>query len=290
VTQLNFVILVVGDLGQSGEISFKSMLSLNPKRICYLADQKGEFWLRNISKYYKTEKKILCSHQLNKTYYHQLKIDNNFKNRQFGQESFIRITPLKWLVISQVLTAHSNEKFVVFSDLDVIWFDSQKVKYKSKIQIQDDSWESSKNLHYCTGIMIWPNTNNSIKFTRQLYKFQKNQIQIGNLLPDEPAFNTFIHKNDMKDQVIPLRKNDFLIGHRAIELITREKNILRSAAAYHANYFIGDKQKTIVLKTILSRRSKKSYWIFGVIMIYLLKAKNKLLIELNKITSRSKGK
>ena len=287
--QINFVILVIGNLGNSGEISLKSMLCLNPKRICYLADQKGESWLVNTLKKNNTNIKILCSHKLNKTHYEQLSINQDLKNRYFGQEGFIRITPLKWLVINQSLSKHDKEKFIVFSDLDILWFQSPKIIHLKKIQIQDDSWELTKKQHYCTGIMIWPNTAISKKITKQIYMFQRNQIMKGVLLPDEPAFNTFIYKFNITNLIFPLNKNSFIIGHRVKTLLRKEKRILYAATAYHANYFAGNYQKKIVLKTVLSKRNNGKYWVFGYITIYLFKVKNRITILVTKFSQYRKG-
>ena len=274
--QINFVILAIGNLGTSGEISLKSILSLNPKRICYLADQKGESWLGETLKRNNTNIKILCSHKVNKTHYEQLSINQDLQSRYFGQEDFVRITPLKWLVINQSLVKHNKEKLVVFSDLDVLWLKSQKINNPQKIQIQDDSWGLTKKQHYCTGIMVWPNSASSIKMTRQIYVFQRNLIIQGNLIPDEPAFNGFINKRNTTNLITPLNKDSFIIGHRVKALLRKEKGILDAATAYHANYFVGNYQKKIVLKTVLSRRNNGKYWIFGFIIIHLFKVKNRI--------------
>jgi hypothetical protein len=282
--QINFVILAIGNLGTSGEISLKSILSLNPKRICYLADQKGESWLVETLNRNNTNIKILCSHKVNKIHYEQLKINQDLQSRYFGQEDFIRITPLKWLIINQSLVKHNKEKLIVFSDLDVLWLKSQEIKNPKKIQIQDDSWELTKKQHYCTGIMVWPNSTSSKKITKQIYTFQRNLIIQGNLIPDEPAFNGFINQYNATNLITPLNKDIFIIGHRVIALLRKEKGILDAATAYHANYFIGNYQKKIVLKTILSRRKKGKYWIFGYITIHLFKVKNRITILTTKFS------
>lgn len=276
--QTNFVILAIGNLGTSGEISLKSMLSLKPKRICYLADQKGESWLVETLNRNYANSKILCQHKVDKTYYKQLKINQNLQSRYFGQEDFVRITPLKWLVINQSLVQHNKEKFIVFSDLDVLWFKPEGVDKPKGIQMQDDSWELTKKQHYCTGIMVWPNSASSIKIARQIYRFQRDQIIQGNLLPDEPAFNTFINKFNITNLITPLNKDGFIIGHRVRALLRKEKTILDAATAYHANYFVGNYQKKIVLKTVLARINNENYWIFGYILIYLFKVKNRITI------------
>ena len=288
--QTNFVILAIGNLGTSGEISLKSMLSLKPKRICYLADQKGESWLVETINQNKANSKILCPHKVNKTYYKQLRINHNLQSSYFGQDDFIKITPLKWLVINQSLAQHEKEKFIVFSDLDVLWFKPEGLDKPKKIQIQDDSWESNKKLHYCTGIMVWPNSTRSIKITSQIYRFQRDQIMKGNLLPDEPAFNTFINKFNIMNLITPLNKDNFIIGHRVTALLRKEKTILDAATAYHANYFVGNYQKGIVLKTVLSRRNNENYWIFGYIIIYLFKVKNRITILFIRFSKVRNGK
>jgi hypothetical protein len=288
--QTNFVILAIGNLGTSGEISLKSMLSLKPKRICYLADQKGESWLVETLNRNNANSKILCQHKVNKTYYKQLKINRNLQSRYFGQEDFIRITPLKWLVINQSLVKHRKEKFIVFSDLDVLWLKPPKINNSKKIQIQDDSWKLTRKQHYCTGIMVWPNSTSSKKMTKQIYTFQRNLIIQGNLIPDEPAFNGFINQYNTTNLITPLNKDSFIIGHRAMALLRKEKGVLDAATAYHANYFVGNYQKEIVLKTVLSRRNNENYWIFGCIIIHLFKVKNRITLLTIKFSKDRNGK
>ena len=137
--------------------------------------------------------------------------------------------------------------------------------------------------------MVWPNSASSKKITKQIYTFQRNLIIQGNLIPDEPAFNGFINQYNTTNLITPLNKDSFIIGHRVIALLRKEKGILDTATAYHANYFVGNYQKRIVLKTILSRRNNGRYWVFGYITIHLFKVKNRIIILIAKFSLCKKG-
>jgi hypothetical protein len=285
----NFVALIIGNLGNSGELSLKSMLELNPNRLCYLSDEVGQKWVNSVVKRYKLNRKLLCKHIIKQNIYNELKINNQInKHREFGQESFIRLTPLKWLLISQTLNKHKREKFVVFSDLDIIWFslpNFNKIK-RNTIYIQNDFRPKSNKPYYCTGIMIWPQTSQVRHEVKNLYAFQKLLISSGKLIPDEPAFNLYINQKSFKSKVTALNKGEYVIGHKTRKILKEKNKSLHKIHAYHANYFTGDKQKTIAMKSILSKKRKTAYWIFGLVAIYGIKISNKIILNLNNLVDK----
>jgi hypothetical protein len=283
------VALIIGNLGKSGELSLKSMLELNPSRLCYLSDEVGLKWVNSVAIKYKLNKKLLCRHIIKQNIYDELKINNQInKHREFGQESFIRLTPLKWLLISQTLNKHKGEKFVVFSDLDVIWFSLPNFNTikRNTIYIQNDFRPKSNKPYYCTGIMIWPQTTQILSEAKNLYNFQKLLISSGKLIPDEPAFNLYINQKSFKSKVIALNKSEYVIGHKTRKVLKENYKSLHKIQAYHANYFIGDKQKTIAMKSLLSKKRKTSYWIFGLLAIYVIKIGNKIVFNLTNLVDR----
>jgi len=285
----NFVALIIGNLGKSGELSLKSMLELNPNRLCYLSDEVGQKWVNSVAKRYKLNKKLLCKHIIKQNIYDELKINNQInKHREFGQESFIRLTPLKWLLISQTLNKHKSEKFVVFSDLDVIWFrlpNFNKIK-RNTIYIQNDFRPKSNKPYYCTGIMIWPQTTQVRHEVKNLYTFQKSLILSGKLIPDEPAFNLYINQKSFKSKVTDLNNSEYVIGHKIRKILKENNKSLHKIQAYHANYFTGDRQKTIAMKSLLSKKKKTTYWVFGLVAIYGIKISNKVILNLNNLVNR----
>jgi hypothetical protein len=285
----NFVALIIGNLGKSGEFSLRSMLELNPIRVCYLSDEEGQKWVNGVVKRYKLNEKLLCKHIIKQNIYNELKINNQInKHRQFGQESFIRLTPLKWLLILQTLNKHKGEKFVVFSDLDVIWFKPPNLNTikRNTIYIQNDFRAKSNTPYYCTGIMIWPQTTQVRYEVKNLYAFQKSLISSGKLIPDEPAFNLYINQINFKSKVVALNKHEYVIGHKTKKILKENSESLRKIHAYHANYFTGDRQKTIAMKSLLSKKRKNTYWVFGLVAIYGIKIGSKIVLNLNNLVDR----
>lgn len=282
----NFAALIIGNLGKSGELSLKSMLELNPNRVCYLSDEVGQKWVNSVVRRYKLNENLLCKHTIKQNIYSELKINNQInQHREFGQESFIRLTILKWLLISQTLNKHKGEKFVVFSDLDVIWFRLPKFNTikQNTIYIQNDFRPKSNKRYYCTGIMIWPQTTQVRYELKNLFAFQKSLILLGELIPDETAFNLHINQKSFKSKVAALDKNEYVIGHKIRKILIENNKSLHKIQAYHANYFIGDKQKTIVMKSLLSKKKKTAYWVFGLVAIYRIKLSNKIVLNLNNL-------
>jgi len=285
----NFVALIIGNLGKSGELSLKSMLELNPNRLCYLSDEVGQKWVNSVAKRYKLNKKLLCKHIIKQNIYDELKINNQInKHREFGQESFIRLTPLKWLLISQTLNKHKGEKFVVFSDLDVIWFSLPNFNTikRNTIYIQNDFRPKSNKPYYCTGIMIWPQTTQVRHEAKNLYTFQKSLILSGKLIPDEPAFNLYINQKSFKSKVTDLNNSEYVVGHKTRKILKENNKSLHKIQAYHANYFTGDRQKTIAMKSLLSKKKKTTDWVFGLVAIYGIKISNKVILNLNNLVNR----
>ena len=53
-----------------------------------------------------------------------------------------------------------------------------------------------------------------------------------------------------------------------------------------SNYFTGDIQKTIAMKSLLSKKKKTAYWVFGLVAIYGIKISNKIVLNLNNLAGR----
>jgi len=275
--ELNFAILAIGDPGESGTRSLNSVLSLKPNKICMKVDQYGEAWLKNSVKTY--YKKKVCLHYIDKKVSRQLGIGLSTSHfHKYGEKHFMLLTALKWQIISESIKETKNSHFVVFTDLDVLWFkkpDTSKLD-KSKVWLQNDSKPNSKNMHYCTGIMFWPRSDESIKYCKKLYDYQNKVNLSNNYIHDEQAFNKFIKSPGNKLGVEPLEVDSYLIGHRARKLLVKETDTLKKAIAYHANYFKGASMKNLVIKSIESKTKSGNFWIYGLVRIYMEMFVNKI--------------
>jgi hypothetical protein len=268
--ELNFAILAIGDPGESGTRSLNSVLSLKPNKICMMVDQHGEAWLKNsVETYYK---KKVCLHYIDKKVSTQLGIGLSTSHfHKYGEKHFMLLTALKWQIISESIKETKNSHFVVFTDLDVLWFKKPNTSKldKSRVWLQNDSKPNSKNMHYCTGIMFWPRSNESIKYCKKLYKYQNKVNLSKNYIHDEQAFNKFIKSPGNKLRVEPLEVDSYLIGHRARKLLVKETDTLKKATAFHANYFKGASTKNLVIKSIESKTNSGIFWIYGLVRIYM---------------------
>jgi hypothetical protein len=277
VSKINISLLIIGNLGHAGKISLHSIARLKPRRICYVADNTGDKWIKSNIKVQEIKNTELCRHEVPSTIYKSLGIKELINHRLFGSEDFIRITPLKWWIIHSSIAKHSDVELVIFSDLDVIWLKPihSNFNLKKKVAVQRDYYPHTSKKYFCTGIMYWPASISNIELSLKLFKYQKQKIMEGNLIPDEPAFNNYITQEKIIDKIIPLSKDLFLIGHRIRKLLTSENFILKQAFAYHANYFVGDFQKTIVLKSVKSKQDTGVFWLLGLAAIYALKITSK---------------
>ena len=269
-TELNFAILAVGHPGEGGVRSLKSILNLNPKKICLMLDKNGTTWINNSTTL--QEKKILCLHQIDKKTIIELGFTETLGNfHDYGEKMFMKLTSLKWRIISEVIEKHKGSPFVIFTDLDVIWFKQPKISKLDKhtVWLQDDSKLNSPGNYYCTGIMFWPRNIKSINYCAELYELQ-NKINRGlHYVHDEQVFNKYIKELNTKLKAAPLEKSYYLIGHKARKLLFQEANLLENAIAFHANYFKGANVKNLVMKSIQSKITHNGFWLYGLIKIYL---------------------
>ena len=277
--KINVSLLVVGNLGESGKFSLQSIIDLTPKRICYVADKQGESWIRSIINFNKLSNVLFCRHIVPSSTFDSLGITQIESHRVFGTEEFIKITPLKWTIISQVIEKHTDVDLIVFSDLDVIWFNflTEYFKKQDGILAQNDFRPITNEKYFCTGIMYWFPTVMNGELCEKIYEFQTNKILQGELIPDEIAFNQYIEKVNLLDKIKSLPIDNFVIGHRAKALLRSRNQVLRSASAFHANYFVGDFQKNVVLYSVASNRTHGTFWRFGLVLIYVFKIKDRLI-------------
>lgn len=262
--ELSICLLVVGRLGKSAELSLDSILDLNPKRICISADENGKEWI--LERTYLKKQDVLCFHNPTREDFQQIGIQEAHSGySEFGQERFIRLTALKWRLISESLRLHP-ESDVMFSDLDILWFKAPGPELFEQVNqtlalVQDDSNISSNMRHYCTGIMIWFNFPESIQSLRKIYERQVANLQNSVLVPDEPTFNTWVKEEDMSEvRVLALDSAKYVVGHRYFSY-SLSRNKIKNIHAFHANYVIGERAKFRRLKGMNLRHKNDPRWI-----------------------------
>lgn len=244
--------------------SLNSMLS-HEIPICCLADVGGTEWLRSATS--ELNQGRICLHPISKESSSQLRLPENSNHQEFGKESFIRLTPLKWKLIRESLIQHSDCDGVLFSDLDIIWLSNPSLNNEfhqtTHIFAQDDSYKKELKKHFCSGIMFWPNSELHLQLSENLFDYHLRIIQSGQLIPDEPIFNRFFAELDRVRLVSSLDIERFIIGHRILRFLVSNNSYRERVVALHANYLVGDNRKDVALKTIIARQQSKAKWIFG---------------------------
>jgi hypothetical protein len=286
-SESNFALLVIGNLGDIGAKSLKSIVELEPKRICVLADEEGLRWLSEKLPT-KTGSEI-CKHVPTDECVSRLSLGNlSFGLHEFGNSEFIRLTPLKWFLLRDCLNLHSESRGIWFSDLDVIWkFNPGIIPLKEGwIYAQNDEWRKSGKMHFCTGIMYWPNSSRSILELSELLETQLSFIETGVLKPDEPTFNSFFLDADNSDRVHYLDRDAFVIGHRIAFFLMKGSKKLDQVIAFHINYVIGDVKKTFIAQAIYERLDQRKLWIWRIIVILTWKLDARLQILFKKFRNR----
>jgi hypothetical protein len=244
-----FCILVFGDMGKAGFLSFESILSLNDISVCALTDSAGKDWIKqSLFKLKKSD--FICYHPLNDE--RQFFLGRN-KYSLFGTDDFASITIHKWDLIKQTIKERKDNKFIVFSDLDVIWrqkpaeivdFANDRTKFAA---FQDDSNQYGKK--FCTGIMLWKNSRFSMTLLNRIKRHNIDLLGQKANTNDEQALNSWYRHKATSDFFYSLPVNKFVIGHNLFSLlINRVPFKFNDFIAFHANYCVGLKNKLRLLK------------------------------------------
>jgi len=280
----NFTVafLIFGRLGESSAISLKSIVNLNPNKICILSDTEGENWIRKYEEEYNLP--TICVHKPREADLLSLGLNSNEANKysEFGKERFIKLTTFKWYLLSDIIMEHNELDGTLFSDLDVLWRKFPEVLYgyaddkKDLVYIQDDSPLKSEKKHFCTGVMYWKNSKMSKKILDELFIAQKLYIQSGNLIPDEPTFNRWYRDQQISEGVKAVSEKEVVIGHRFLSLcVNRSPFNYKSFSCFHANYVVGEARKFLLLNTLSKRINGEMTWIFGLIRYIRIKVSTK---------------
>lgn len=281
----NFAValLIFGRLSESAAISLKSIVNLYANTICILADTSGESWIRQYEKVYNLP--TICVHKPEEVDLQSLGLDLREANEysEFGNERFIKLTTFKWYLLSDILIQHSELNGALFSDLDVLWrkFPEELdifAEDKSGLAfIQDDSPLKSKKKHFCTGVMYWKNSGISKGILNELFTAQKQNIQKGNLIPDEPTFNNWYINSESNEGIVSFPEKEVVIGHRFLNLCTNHNSFnYKSFSCFHANYVVGERRKFLLLDTLSKRINGEITWIFGAVIYLIIKISEKI--------------
>ena len=276
---LTFALIAFGNLGMSASISLKSILGIGVSRICFTGDRAGIDWMQ--SQMLNSSKDILCLHEISPIELKKLNLNYSTENQytNFGQERFIKLTTFKWFLLQSILIQHSSTTSVIFSDLDVYWLNVPSLEKlfsaepKNQIAfLQNDTPKGASAIHFCTVIMFWVNTDESVKALRELYQSQFSTALSGHPIPDEPIFNSWFRSYPSKWRVKPLDSELFVIGHRFFNLLLKKRSEVQAINAFHANYVIGDKAKLRRLRTVEMKSAGNWKWI----ILYLRELSSKL--------------
>ena len=275
--QFSVSLIVFGRLGKSAALSLHSILDLNPKRICIVADSPGKRWIEETG--FNSNNKIFCFHSADVSAAGKLDLESNQPYSHFGKERFIRLTAQKWVVISNSLS-HPDVDFTVFSDLDVVWTAKSIEILMSEISNfeefdifaqNDPKKDLTSNPYFCTGIMVWQRCFENIESLKDLLALQLKDLNSGVLTPDEPIFNRYA-KTQKHNGIGLLGRASFVIGNRFFHLCLKRGFRSEQIAAFHANYVVGEKAKYRRLQAISILTSGKfPYLLFsGELARYLL--------------------
>jgi hypothetical protein len=267
-----FALLVFGQLGKSGQISYESILSVHSNTICISGDQSGINWIRKNTP--KHRLRDICEHYIPIEMLEKLGLEEGreFCYSRFGEERFIKLTTFKWFLLEDIMRLHSERKQVIFSDLDVIWLNGKlrnPISFKDEDScltlLQDDTPKNTFFPHFCTGIMYWSVCDQNKLILRNLFETQFTNNISGFFIPDEPTFNNFWRNLENKSMFRILDPAYFVIGHRFFKLVFSRKLYLSKVEAFHANYVVGEHLKYRRLRIVKLRQNGNPLWILLIV-------------------------
>lgn len=261
---LIFAVLAFGCLGESAKISFKSIDSLNPRRIYVMADKSGRSWMeKEVMPYIRSNITLFEPREVDLKELSLIQDEHLIDYSEFGKQRFIRLTAFKWDLIRRSLLDSDSDIF--FSDLDVIWLASPEkelaVEDDAIVWAQDDTPSRLKRKYFCTGIMLWKNSYDSINVLDELFENQCENILLGRDIPDEPTFNLLVRASqEMSKKTRALSAKTFVVGHRFFFSFFNFR--INHIIAFHANYVKGEQEKYRRLEAVRRRNVNDYSWIF----------------------------
>lgn len=290
---LIFCSVAIGNLGEAGEISLKSILRIPDSKIVAFVDTEGKRWICELL----VDKQI----HFEKIYFIEISdddeevlnlLDNSIEYRPFGNPKFFRLMYFKWIVLQEALSRFSQERFILFTDLDVYWAKSpesslsQFMDSEANFAVQQDIEPRQDRVFLCPGIMVWK-TNSSSKLVLESIRAQHELALKSNpLMPDDKFLNVWASETKNRKLVHKLNQFDYVIGHRLIYLLGDMKGFsLGDFVAFHANYTIGVAKKVRMLKFAGTNKFNYSSRLAKIIFLIA----SKLVVKIN-LKSRMKAK
>jgi hypothetical protein len=253
-------ILVIGNLGETGKISIKSLMKLEPERVCVVSNNSGKNWLNSLNL---LNNELLCFHRIKESC---VDINNVILSLEhyssYRTLNFDLLTSLKWHLILEVITEHADTHRVLYSDLDIYWRarPSEEIIY----DLSDNIWVqyTPSNLRknwFCTGIMSWSNSANTKVALNKLIYNQNYSFNSGNPANDEVTFNQSYDTLPIEIKKMPTK--EYLIGKEFNKIFIAHFIYFPNLVCFHANYIIGNDLKAKILRIVKIRLSSKITWI-----------------------------
>lgn len=274
--KISVCLIVFGYLGKSAKLSLDSISRIQPSRICIIADSQGKKWIGDFG----TEDvvKNICWHIAKSDVARliDLKLDESQGYSEYGKSRFIKLTVYKWTILRECLSLHPETEFALFTDLDVLWNQDPRLEIErslkssnSLVAIQDDTPVGAGARHYCTGVMAWKNNSKSIEVLRELEQSQKQLLESGIEIPDEPTFNKWM-KTHNPTIAQTLNPRLVVIGHRYFHLLLNKRFRTRELICFHANYVVGERTKYRRLQSLKWQIQRNPRW-FQIYILELIK-------------------
>lgn len=183
----------------------------------------------------------------------------------FAQDSFYQIVQLKWQLLQKVF--EMGYDYIIYSDTDVYWNQDPCIELvevfekRQKVHVQIQSFtDQGSRPKLCMGFVAFRNSNQAKEFISDCRaRHTKYSHEIGRIGDDDVA-TQYYEEKDFPEFILELPQTTFPVG-RMLKIFSKHSKFpgLPSPVPYifHANYVVGLRNKTILMKIFM-----KNYSIF----------------------------
>jgi len=205
--------------------------------------------------------------------------------QDFAQAAFYEIVQLKWQLFEQLLP---NFDYLVYSDIDVIWFRDAAAYIGSAFQdnpeidflAQSFTEEIGKEL-LCMGFVGMRNTTRNREFIESCKSYHAEEFRGNNFLGDDEVLTARYQQVGRPNWIRQLPQMFFPVGMMLNLYTTRPKFPGLSAPnpyIFHLNYVVGLRNKRIMLRVIkrlpnLNRLLPTHTRLYWILLLNLKRAK-----------------
>jgi Nucleotide-diphospho-sugar transferase len=174
----------------------------------------------------------------------------------FDELAFFRLVTLKWTLFKLIL--NQGYKSLIYSDLDVLWFQNiDEILLSASQQLQEvdvfiqDQTLDIRNPKLCMGLVFFRNTENVMDLIRTCEFNHKSKVELREFIGDDDVVSDFYNENRQPKWISLLPQLVFPVGVNFNSYLRKGAFPglrLEKPAIFHANFVIGERNKRLLMR------------------------------------------